>query len=858
MANNMNSESLNYPQLDLEEDFNVHPSCCAQVQRLEQKVMDLQEEVSRKPSEETKIKELQHLVELKDNELQAERLRADTLQKEQGVVQEKASRDLKQVQRLEEEKRSLDKKVKDLQEEVSRRASKETNNTDKIKELQILVELKENKLQAERLRADTLQKEQGVAQEKASRDLKQVQRLEEEKRSLVQKVGALQKEKADKIQENGDLVAAHAKTLQKKMAFTRGLQEDLDKAKQELVDMRRETGIDVQIEDLKNQLQAERLRSDTLQKEQEVQEKASRDPRQVQRLEEEKRYLEKKVKDLQEEVSRKPSEETNNGEKIKELQVLVELKDNKLQAERLRADILQKEQGVAQEKASRDLKQVQRLEEEKRSLVQKLGAMRKEKEDKIQENGDLVAAHAKTLQKKMAFTRSLQEDLDKAKQELVDMRRENGTDVQIEDLKNQLQAERLRSDTLQKEQEVQEKASRDPRQVQRLEEEKRYLEKKVKDLQEEVSRKPSEETNNADKIKELQVLVELKDNKLQAERLRADILQKEQGVAQEKASRDLKQVQRLEEEKRHLVQKLGAMRKEKEDKIQENGDLVAAHAKTLQKKMAFTRGLQEDLDKAKQELEERDDRLKRKEQELVDLRRETNTDVKIEDLKNQLQAERLRADTLQKEQVDFRREVQQKASQDLKQVQSLEEEKHSLEQTLQEEVSRRAAEETNKSNRIQELHNLVGSLKNQLLAETLRADTLQKEQVDFRREVQQKASQDLKQVQSLEEEKHSLEQELKALQEEVSRRASEETNKSNRIQELQDLVGHKDNQLQTERVQVQERLTDMENVSLWRRFKKAMTPDSRRQYKHLRMQWQDQEENPSPSVPSSPPNVPKL
>ncbi|XP_034534486.1 myosin-11-like, partial [Notolabrus celidotus] len=633
MANNMNSESLNYPQLDLEEDFNVHPSCCAQVQRLEKKVMDLQEEVSRKPSEETKIKELQHLVELKDNELQAERLRADTLQKEQGVVQEKASRDLKQVQRLEEEKRSLDKKVKDLQEEVSRRASKETNNTDKIKELQILVELKDNKLQAERLRADTLQKEQGVAQEKASRDLRQVQRLEEEKRSLVQKVGALQKEKADKIQENGDLVAAHAKTLQKKMAFTRGLQEDLDKAKQELVDMRRETGIDVQIEDLKNQLQAERLRSDTLQKEQEVQEKASRDPRQVQRLEEEKRYLEKKVKDLQEEVSRKPSEETNNAEKIKELQILVELKDNKLQDERLRADILQKEQGVAQEKASRDLKQVQRLEEEKRSLVQKLGAMRKEKEDKIQENGDLVAAHAKTLQKKMAFTRGLQEDLDKAKQELVDMRRENGTDVQIEDLKNQLQAERLRSDTLQKEQEVQEKASRDPRQVQRLEEEKRYLEKKVKDLQEEVSRKPSEETNNTDKIKELQILVELKENKLQAERLRADILQKEQGVAQEKASRDLKQVQRLEEEKHSLVQKLGAMRKEKEDKIQENGDLVAAHAKTLQKKMAFTRGLQEDLDKAKQEL--------------VDMRRENGTDVQIEDLKNQLQAERLRSDTLQ-------------------------------------------------------------------------------------------------------------------------------------------------------------------------------------------------------------------
>ncbi|XP_034535197.1 trichohyalin-like [Notolabrus celidotus] len=826
-----------------------------------------------------KITELQHLVESKDKQLMDERLKADIKLQKKMV----ASHNLQT---------SLDEAKQERDEMAERLRRKEQEDMRRENDTDVQLEDLKNQLQAERLRSDTLQKEQEEfrkeVKEKSRRDLKQVWDLEKEKVTL------------------DCIIASQDIKLKNKMVSSRYLQTSLDEAKQERdemaerlrrkeqEDMRRENNTDVQLEDLKNQLQTERMRSDTLQKEQEQfmqerppggQERASRDLKQVQNLEVKGLSVEAKalqlknmkIKELEELIAREQHQQKNKvmtrylqtsleeakqerdemvrvmrkdqvhlsrktntdvqrenldldcklassralqEDMIKELQEFVESKENQLQAERLRADTLLNELDElrleVQQKASRDLKQVQNLEEEKRSL------------------DSIIASQDFKLHNKMVLSRNLQTSLDEAEQErdemaerlrrkeqeLEDLRRKTNTDVQLEDLKNQLQAERLRADTLQKQQE--------------------------------------------------------------------EFRQERPPGGQERASRDLKQVQNLEVKVLSQEQVAKALHI-KEIKIKELEELTAKE-QHQQKNKVLTRYLQTSLEEAKQEQDEMAQRLNRKDQE--HLRRETNTDVQLEDLKNQLQAERLRSDTLQKEQEDFRLEVQEKASRDLKQVQDLEEEKRSLEQEvkalqikhdyriqelqqlgasqdtqLQDQVKvNQAIQEEMKDlqgevaiialqdNKIKELHDLVESLRNQLQAVRLRTDTIRKEQEELRREAQRRASRDQKWVQNLEEEKVSLEQ---ALQKEVSRRVSEERNNTNRIQELQDLAASSKNQLQTERLEVQDRLIEMENVSLWRRFKKAITPDSRRQYKHLRMQWQDQEENPSSSVPPSPPNMPR-
>ncbi|XP_034538389.1 calponin homology domain-containing protein DDB_G0272472-like [Notolabrus celidotus] len=901
-------------------------------------------------------------VQLEDlkNQLQAERLRSDTLQKEQEEfrkeVKEKNSRDLKQVRNMKMEKDSLDsiiasqdiklknkmvssrylqtsldeaKQERDEMAERLRRKEQEMVDLRVGSNTDVQLEDLKNQLQAERLRADTLQKEKENfmqerlpgGQERASRDLKQVQNLEV--KGLSPEAKALQM-KDLKIKELEELIARE-QHQQKNTVMTRYLQTSLEEAKQERDEM------------------AQRLRR----KEQEM-------------------------------VDLRVGSNTNELEELK----------NQLQAERLKSDTLQKEQEdfrkEVKEKASRDLKQVQNMKMEKDSL------------------DSIIASQDIKLKNKMVSSRYLQTSLDEAKQErdemaerlrrkeqeMVDLRVGSNTDVQLEDLKNQLQAERLRADTLQKEKENfmqerppggQERASRDLKQVQNLEvkglsPEAKALQMKdlkIKELEELIAREQHQKKNNVmtrylqtsleeakqerdemaqrlrrkeQEMVDLRVgsntneLEELK-NQLQAERLKSDTLQKEQEdfrkEVKEKASRDLKQVQNMKMEKDSL------------------DSIIASQDIKLKNTMVLSRNLQTSLDEAKQERDEMAQRLRRQDQEMVDLRVGSNTDVQLEDLKNQLQAERLRADTLQKEKEDFKQERppvgQEKASRDLKQVQKLEvkglspeakalqmkdikikeleelvaKEQHqqnnnvmtrylqtSLEEAKQERdemarVMRKDQEhfrrKTNtdvqrenldldgklassralQENKIKELQHLVESLKNQLQAERLRADTLQREQEDFRREVQQKASRDLKQVQNLEEEKRSLKQEVKALrmknesriqeleelipsqvtqlqdqvkvsqalreevkdlQEEVSSRASQGTN---RIKELQDLIESSNDQLQAERLEVKSRLVEMENVSLWRRFKKAITPDSRRQYKHLRMQWQTRR----PSIP---------
>ncbi|XP_034562497.1 golgin subfamily A member 6-like protein 22 [Notolabrus celidotus] len=559
------------------------------------------------------------------------------------------------------------------------------------------------------------------------------------------------------------------------------------------------------VEQKDNQLQAERVRADTLQKEQEefrweVHEKASQHLKQVQNLELEKLSLEQKVGALQ----------IEHNNKIKEHQYIVERKNKQMKAEWLRASDLQKElenfEWEVEEKASEEQEQVQTLELEKLSLQRKVGWLN----NKVQELVRLLVSKDKKLIKNMVLPRYLRSRLDMNKQELdkmtktlikkekelVDLRKETYTEAQMENLRNQLTGQTTNCFDLSSKLEDQVRVSQN-------------LLEEVADLQEEVMTRALEDPI---KIQELHDLVEQKDNQLQAERLRADTLQKEQEEfrreVQEKASQHLKQVQNLEVEKL-MEQKVGALQKEHNIKIKELQDVIERKNK-------------------------------------------------------QMKAEWLRASALQEELENFEWEVEEKASEEQEQVQTLELEKLSLQRKV-----------GWLNYKVQGLVRLLVSkdkklIKNMVLPRYLRsrldmnkqeldkmAKTLikkEKELVDLRRETYTEAQMENLRNQltgqttncfdlssKLEEQvrvSQNLLEEVADLQEEVMTRALEDTNK---IQELHDLVASSKNQLQSERLEVQERLSEMEQVSLWKRFKKTMTPHSHRQYKHLRWQKQDQE-----------------
>ncbi|XP_034534895.1 golgin IMH1-like [Notolabrus celidotus] len=490
------------------------------------------------------------------------------------------------------------------------------------------------------------------------------------------------------------------------------------------------------------------------------------------------------------------SEEIMETNKIKELDLV--------QAERLRADTIQKEQEEfkPEVKVSQDVKQVQNLEVVKVSLEQEVKALKEEI-----------------------------------------LRRESKEANQIKELQDLVQAERLRADTLQKEleefkPEVKESASQDVKQVQNLEVKKFSLEQEVKALKEEILRRASKETN---KIQQLQDLVQHKDDQLQAERLRADTFQRKQEEfrreVQEKASRDLEEFQNLVAEKVSLGQQVGNL----QHKVSRMATLEIHNTTKME--------------------------------------RFRNDVVNFKNSWRQVKNDYPRTFLYKSA---MRREEQDKAREEVR--------------TQEVEALRRAPNYQKNIFKLQHLKKYVGALESQLQAAKLGANSLQKELEEFKPEVKESASQDLKQVQNQEVEKVSLEQEVKALQEEIPRRESKETNNTNKIQELQDLVQHKDEQLQADRLdqegvsqalpeeveQLQEEIKTLkpekeaepsltsgnvqvdcegdtpnivqetsettqtapevvEDISLWRRFKKFMTPHSRRQYKHLRWQKQDQE-----------------
>ncbi|XP_034538212.1 golgin subfamily A member 5-like [Notolabrus celidotus] len=260
----------------------------------------------------------------------------------------------------------------------------------------------------------------------------------------------------------------------------------------------------------------------------------------------------------------------------------------------------------------------------------------------------------------------------------------------------------------------------------------------------------------------------------------------------------------------------------------------------------------------------------------------------ISSLQHQLQAERTRAENLYKEREEFRYVLLDIASQDVKQVEKLEKDKRSLEQevkVLQEKVLGQGPEEESKdAANIKELLDLVFSQNDQLQTETLRADRLQADLEEVRHQLQAKANTELK----LTTQNETLKQEIENLQKEALNKeviiGEQQEKKTNQLQEmssscleLASKLKHQEEVSQApslpmditqedteEDIQEDTQDTDqetsgttpemvqesseMERVSLWRRFKKCLTPNSRRQYKQQRWQSQDHQRQHTPGL----------
>ncbi|CAJ1076078.1 golgin subfamily A member 5-like [Xyrichtys novacula] len=150
---------------------------------------------------------------------------------------------------------------------------------------------------------------------------------------------------------------------------------------------------------------------------------------------------------------------------------------------------------------------------------------------------------------------------------------------------------------------------------------------------------------------------------------------------------------------------------------------------------------------------------------------------------------------------------------------------------------------------VQELQDQVASLKKKLDDERQRASTLQQEQEEMRSMFEEKISKDREQVQRLNAEKLSLEEQVKKLQElQLDERMEKEkdilkTTVDDLLQEtskLEDQEGTSNVICEEDDPDTVKETAEMEGISLWRRFKKSVTPKHRRQYKRQRqMQRQD-------------------
>ncbi|CAJ1064419.1 kinectin-like [Xyrichtys novacula] len=196
--------------------------------------------------------------------LDSERQRASSFLQEREVsrnmFQVLLRKERKQVRDLYAEKCSLEEQVKKLQEDAYKRAMEGSKNKEEIQELSNLVESLSNKLEAEMLRAKTLEKEhegfRSSVQEEAKQEMKKMEQLEAEKLSLEDEVKKLREnvysramegsKNTEKIQELNDLVSSLSNKLEAEMLKTGNLQTQLDEAKLQLLE---ENNQELQLDD---------------------------------------------------------------------------------------------------------------------------------------------------------------------------------------------------------------------------------------------------------------------------------------------------------------------------------------------------------------------------------------------------------------------------------------------------------------------------------------------------------------------------------------------------------------------------------------------------------------------------------
>ncbi|CAJ1081982.1 golgin subfamily A member 5-like [Xyrichtys novacula] len=211
----------------------------------------------------------------------------------------------------------------------------------------------------------------------------------------------------------------------------------------------------------------------------------------------------------------------------------------------------------------------------------------------------------------------------------------------------------------------------------------------------------------------------------------------------------------------------------------------------------------------------------------------------VTSLKNKLEDERQRASTLQQEQEEMSM-FEEKISKDREQVQKLNAEKLSLEEQvkkLQEDVYSRAMEGSKNTEKIQELNDIVSSLSNQLeeakhqLLEKNKQELQLDERMEEERDILKTTVDDLlpetSKLEDQEETSNAICEDIREPFPELdSTLVDSEGDDSNTVKETPGMI--------STTPEVITETPEMEAISLWRRFKKSVTPKHRRQYKRQR------------------------
>ncbi|CAJ1064552.1 ELKS/Rab6-interacting/CAST family member 1-like [Xyrichtys novacula] len=239
--------------------------------------------------------------------------------------------------------------------------------------------------------------------------------------------------------------------------------------------------------------------------------------------------------------------------------------------------------------------------------------------------------------------------------------------------------------------------------------------------------------------------------------------------------------------------------------------------------------------------------------EAQDMARVQKLEDQVASLRKNLDNERQRASSFQQQREVSRNTFQVLLRKERKQVRDLYAAKCSLEEQvkkLQEDAYSRAMEGSKNTEKIQELNDLVSSLSNKLEAEMLKTGNLQTQLDEAKLQLLEENNQELQLDDGMDEEKDILETKDDLLMETSENEDQGETFEvtgedirepspelDNTLVDSEEDGPHtvqETREMTLPTPEVIAEATELESISLWRRFKKAMTPKHRRKYKRQR------------------------